>query len=210
MTKVTRLQIRTFFKEAQKGVVYVSNPFLNEDQKLSLYMAAPIADTGKVLYGSLPYEAISAELTKIKIGESGYAFVIDKNGATVIHPNNDDVSNPRDYFELAKKDSSYAPTAKIFKEMTSGKTGTGFSYYNGQRRLVGYTPLNGPEGWSVAVTTPLVQIEKKHELYSGDVCDRRSGTAFGGDCCYQNILQKDHRTDFGCYLQDRTAGKGGA
>ncbi|HBD00503.1 MAG TPA: hypothetical protein DC053_15930, partial [Lachnoclostridium sp.] len=69
-------------------------PFLNEEQKLSLYIAAPIGGTGKVLYGSLPYEAISAELTKIKIGESGYAFVIDKNGATVIHPNEDDVSNP--------------------------------------------------------------------------------------------------------------------
>jgi len=149
-----------FFKEAQKGVVYISDPFLNEEQKLSLYIAAPIGGTGKVLYGSLPYEAISAELTKIKIGESGYAFVIDKNGATVIHPNEDDVSNPRDYFELAQKDPSYAPTAKIFKEMTSGKTGTGFSFYNGQRRLVGYVPLNGPEGWSVAVTTPLTQIEK--------------------------------------------------
>ena len=149
-----------FFKEAQKGVVYISDPFLNEEQKLSLYIATPIGGTGKVLYGSLPYEAISAELTKIKIGESGYAFVIDKNGATVIHPNEDDVSNPRDYFELAQKDPSYAPTAKIFKEMTSGKTGTGFSFYNGQRRLVGYVSLNGPEGWSVAVTTPLTQIEK--------------------------------------------------
>jgi len=93
-----------FFTEAQKGVVYISDPFLNEDQKLSLYIAAPIAGTGNVLYGSLPYEAISAELTKIKIGENGYAFVIDKNGLTVIHPNEDDVSNPRDYFELAKKD----------------------------------------------------------------------------------------------------------
>lgn len=157
--KGVQIADQDFFKEAQKGAVYISNPFLNEEQKLTFYIAAPIADTGKVLYGSLPYEAISAELTKIKIGESGYAFVVNKNGITVIHPSEDNVSNPKNYFELAKQDPAYAPTAKIFKEMISGKTGTGFSYYNGQRRLVGYVPLNGPEGWSVAVTTPLTQIE---------------------------------------------------
>lgn len=150
---------QVFFKEAQNGAAYISDPFLNEEQKLTVYIAAPIADSGKVLYGSLPYEIISAELTKIKIGESGYAFVINKNGFTVIHPSEENVINPKDYFELAKQDPSYEPTAKIFKEMISGKTGTGFSYYNGARRLVGYIPLSGPEGWSVAVTTPLTQVE---------------------------------------------------
>ncbi|MEY8353637.1 methyl-accepting chemotaxis protein [Lachnospiraceae bacterium 54-53] len=148
-----------FFQEAQNGTAYISDPFLNEEQKLTVYIGAPIAGTGKVLYGSLPYEAISAELTKIKIGESGYAFVVSRSGFTVIHPDESNVSDPKDYFELAKQDPSYEPTAKIFGEMTSGKTGTGFSFYNGVRRLVGYTPLSGPEGWSVAVTTPLTQIE---------------------------------------------------
>ncbi|WP_277408118.1 methyl-accepting chemotaxis protein [Lacrimispora xylanisolvens] len=77
----------------------------------------------------------------------------------MIHPDAGNVSNPKDYMELAKQDSSYVPTAKIFKAMMEGKTGTGFSYYKGVRRLVGYIPLSGPEGWSVAVTTPLTQIE---------------------------------------------------
>lgn len=148
-----------FFKQAQNGVVYISNPFLNADNTLVLYIGAPIGSTGKILYGELPYQALSQELTKIKIGESGYAFVINKEGMTVIHPDSGNVADPKNYFELAKQDSSYVPTANIFKEMIAGKTGTGFSYYNGQRRLVGYIPLDGPEGWSVAVTTPLTQIE---------------------------------------------------
>lgn len=149
-----------FFKQAKSGVPYISNPFLNGDKKLVLYIAAPIGSTGKVLYGALPYQTISNDLTKIKIGESGYAFVVDKNGVTVIHPDQADVENPHNYIEMAKQNSAYIPTAKIFQKMMSGATGTGFSFYNGQRRLVAYTPLSGPEGWSVAVTTPLTQIEK--------------------------------------------------
>ena len=148
-----------FFKQAVNGVAYISSPFVKGDNDLVFYIGAPIGSTGKVLYGLLPYKAFSDELTKIKIGESGYAFVVNKEGKTVIHPDAGNVSNPKDYMELAKQDSSYAPTAKIFKAMMDGKTGTGFSYYKGVRRLVGYIPLSGPEGWSVAVTTPLTQIE---------------------------------------------------
>lgn len=148
-----------FFKQALNGVAYISNPILNSENKLVLYIGAPIGKTGKVLYGVLPYQTISDDLTKIKIGESGYAFVIDRKGTTVVHPNPEDVKNPRDYIELAKQDSSYVPTSKIFQQMMSGNTGTGFSFYKGVRRLVGYTPLSGPEGWNVAVTMPLTQIE---------------------------------------------------
>ncbi len=148
-----------FFKQAKNGVPYISDPFLDGNKKLVFYIGAPIGSTGKVLYGTLPYETISNDLTKIKIGESGYAFVVNKNGITVIHPTQDNVANPQNYIELAKQNPSYAPTAKIFEKMMSGATGTGFSFYKGQRRLVGYTPLSGPEGWSVAVTTPLTQIE---------------------------------------------------
>ncbi len=148
-----------FFKQAVSGVTYISSPFIKGDNNLMFYIGAPIGSTGKVLYGLLPYKAFSDELTKIKIGESGYAFVVNKEGRTVIHPDVENVINPKNYLELAKQDSSYKPTAKIFQEMMAGKTDTGFSYYKGVRRLVGYIPLDGPEGWSVAVTTPLTQIE---------------------------------------------------
>lgn len=148
-----------FFKQAVNGVTYISDPFLKEEKKLMFYIGAPIGSTGKVLYGLLPYQAFSDELTKIKIGESGYAFVVSREGKTVIHPDPENVINPKNYIELAKQDSSYEPTARIFQEMMAGKTSTGFSFYKGVRRLVGYTPLDGPEGWSVAVTTPLTQIE---------------------------------------------------
>lgn len=156
-----------FFKQAMNGVAYISNPFLNSEDKLVLYIGAPIGSTGKVLYGVLPYQTISDDLTKIKIGESGYAFVVDRNGVTVVHPSADNVKKPTNYIELAKQDSSYVPTSKIFQQMMLGKTGTGFSFYKGVRRLVGYTPLSGPEGWNVAVTMPVAQIEGAVRVTAG-------------------------------------------
>ncbi|RKD33680.1 methyl-accepting chemotaxis protein [Lacrimispora algidixylanolytica] len=156
-----------FFKQAINGVAYISNPFLNAEDKLVLYIGAPIGSTGKVLYGVLPYQTISDDLTKIKIGESGYAFVVDRNGVTVVHPSADNVKKPTNYIELAKQDSSYVPTSKIFQQMMLGKTGTGFSFYKGVRRLVGYTPLSGPEGWNVAVTMPVAQIEGAVRVTAG-------------------------------------------
>lgn len=154
----TSIADQTFFKEARNGVTYISDPAKNSTGQLTLFIGTPITGSDKILYGEFSYDTLSKTVNQIKIGESGYAFVINKNGATVIHPNETNVEKPMDYFKLAKKDASYQPTANIFSQMISGKTGTGFSYYNGVRRLVGYTTLGVPEGWSVAVTTPVTQV----------------------------------------------------
>lgn len=149
-----------FFEQAKNGTTYLASPALNREKNLTFLIAAPIRDTGNVLYGEIPYDLLSKELDQIKIGESGYAFVININGKTVIHPDKTNVENPVDYFELSKKDSSYQMIADIFQQMVAGKTGTGYSNYKGIRRLVAYTPLSGPEGWSVAVTTPVTQLDE--------------------------------------------------
>lgn len=133
---------------------------MNSSKQLVLYIAAPIGTTGNVLYGELPYDALSKELNHIKIGESGYAFVINHEGMTVIHPELANVEKPIDYLKLSQTDASYLPIANIYRQMVAGKTGTGFSVYKGVRRLVAYTPLSGPEGWSAAVTTPVNQLDE--------------------------------------------------
>lgn len=149
-----------FFAQAQSGQAAISAPAKMGDDSIVYYAAAPIGNTGKVLYGAFPYEALSEVLNQIKVGDDGYAFVVDANGYTVLHPNTDNVIDPVNYFELAKKDESYKPTAAIFERMVKGETGIGYSYYNGVRRMVGFTPLNGPEGWSIAVTRPVTQVEQ--------------------------------------------------
>ena len=151
---------QTFFQQAKSGNVCFSDPVMNSSKQLVLYLAAPIGNTGSVLYGELPYDSLSKKLDRIKIGESGYAFVIDREGMTVIHPDVTNVEKPTDYLKLSQTDSSYLPIANIYRQMIAGKTGTGYSVYKGVRRLVAYTPLSGPEGWSAAVTTPVNQLDE--------------------------------------------------
>lgn len=151
---------QTFFQEAKSGQTYISSPVLNDSQELVLFVAAVIPGTNELLYGEFPYTAFSDVLNQIKIGVNGYAFGINADGYTVLHPDEGNVANPTNYFELAEKNPSYKPTAAMFKRMISGETGIGYSYYNGVHRMVGFTPLDGPEGWSIAVTRPLTQIEQ--------------------------------------------------
>ncbi len=151
---------QTFFQQAKSGYVCFSNPIMNSSKQLVLYIAAPIGNTGSVLYGEFPYDSLSKKLDRIKIGESGYAFVINREGMTVIHPEVANVEKPTDYLKLSQTDSSYVPIANIYRQMIAGKTGTGYSVYKGVRRLVAYTPLSGPEGWSAAVTTPVNQLDE--------------------------------------------------
>lgn len=151
---------QTFFQEAQKGNTYISSPKQNDAKKLTLWIATPVSGTDQILYGEFSYDGLSKALDRIKIGESGYAFVINRDGRTVIHPETANVANPTDYLKLSQQDPSYLPIANIYRQMTAGKTGTGYSVYKGVRRLVAYTPLSGPEGWSVAVTTPVTQLDE--------------------------------------------------
>lgn len=159
-TRGDKLADQTFFQEAKSGQAYISSPVLNSSQKLVLFVAATIPNTNELLYGEFPYTAFSDILNQIKIGENGYAFGINADGYTVLHPDKDNVANPVNYFELAEKDTSYKPTAAMFQRMISGETGIGYSYYNGIHRMVGFTPLDGPEGWSIAVTRPVTQVEQ--------------------------------------------------
>jgi methyl-accepting chemotaxis protein len=72
----------------------------------------------------IPFESISKRASKVKIGNNGYAYMIDKNGLIVYHPKSD----------------------KIAK---TGQAIEGYYTYDGVRKFVKFTPVNN---WIVAVT----------------------------------------------------------
>ena len=147
-----------YFQEALKGNTYIASPSVNSSGVLTLMMGTPIGSGKQVLYGEISYDTFSGILKDIKIGADGYAFIVSKDAVTVVHPDKSTVENPVDYLTLSQKDPAYQPIANIYKQIVAGKTGTGYSVYKGTRRLVGFTPLAGPEGWGIAVTTPVVQL----------------------------------------------------
>ena len=111
-------------------------------------------------------------LKNIRSGKTGYAWLIDENGAFLFHPEADFVG--KSAFTVRKKkdpDISFGMINFIQKEkMLKGLEGTGW-YHTGWhrgitgkiRKLIAYCPIiisdNPPQKWSVAVVAPISEIE---------------------------------------------------
>ncbi len=153
---------REYFQKALVGETYMSSPLVNMvDGQVTIMMATPI-DNGSgfrgVLYGGILYDTFSQNISNIKIGEGGYAFIIDKVGVVAAHPNVELVKGMVNYIEETKSDSAYQSVADVISRMSRGESGVDYADYNGERRLYGFTPINGPEQWAISVSVPVSQI----------------------------------------------------
>lgn len=147
-----------WFESAKSGSAYIANPVKSRrSDDLTLTIGVPAAG-GQVVYGEITYDAFSKLLESIKIDNDGYAFVISNDGKTVLHPSIDTVANPIDYEEKSKTDKSVAPVAELYRRATKGETGIQYTIYQGVERQVSFTPLDGPEQWSIAVSRPINQV----------------------------------------------------
>ncbi|MDF2884494.1 MAG: mcpB3 [Clostridiaceae bacterium] len=99
-----------------------------------------------------------SELTsKVKVGETGYAFMIKKDGTNIASNDKDKVINMFNPIEEAKKDPSLQELADIEKKMATGETGIGEYIYGGSDKYVGYAPVKGTE-WFVGVVVLKTEI----------------------------------------------------
>lgn len=110
---------------------------------------------------------------EIRSGKTGYAWVIDKNGTFLYHPEKDFIG--KNAFEACKERApaiSFARINEIQKEkMLAGKEGTSWyisGWHRGResemKKLIAYSPINLDEKeagqvWSVAVVAPVSEVE---------------------------------------------------
>lgn len=158
-TRNSDISQREYFQKALAGETFMSSPLINMvDGTVTIMMAAPIENGQGVLYGGIPYDTFSQIIRDIKIGDGGYAFVVDAGGVFVAHPDTALVEGMVNYIQQAEEDSAVRPIAGIIARMASGETAAASSEYSGELRQYAFAPLEGPEGWSVAVSVPMGQI----------------------------------------------------
>lgn len=148
---------RDYFKRALSGEAGMSDPIISRlDGTLSFVFAAPVYDDlheqilGVVLGVSDSLE-LSQMVKEVTFGESGYAYIINKEGYTIAHPNISLVVNGDNTIKSAQEDPSLAPLAELEKKMIAQERGFGQYEYNGEVKFLGYAPIPGTE-WSIAVT----------------------------------------------------------
>jgi len=153
---IINLLDRDYFMRALAGESCMSDPIINRiDGSLNFAFASPIYDDNEQVQGVLVGLSDSFELSEIvqsvTFGESGYAFVLNKEGTTIAHPNISLVVNNDNALKNVKEDPSLASLVELEKKMISLQTGFGEYEYDGEVRYLGYAPIPGTL-WSIAVT----------------------------------------------------------
>jgi methyl-accepting chemotaxis protein len=159
---------RDFFKEAMNGHFAISSPYVSDSASgMVATMATPIIDpedySTKVITGSLAIGSLNNLIYDIKIGKSGYGFMVDQTGTIIADKNISNVLERLNYIDLAKQDPAYAEIAGVVEKMAAGKTGGESVKFNGQDVYISYLPVPGLSDWSVGVVA--VKSEMLESMY---------------------------------------------
>ena len=152
---------REYVKQAMQGNIYVPEPLISKSTgELSIMVAAPLYADG--VYGShivgvvyfVPHETFLNDIvSSIQISENSRAYMINKSGDTIADITLDTITVQNIEAE-AQNDPSLKELADVHTSMRQGENGFG-SYTNGEDKMfIAYAPVNGTDGWSIAVTAP--------------------------------------------------------
>ena len=150
---------REYVQQAMKGNVYVSEPLVSKiTGELSIMVAAPIYSGGSrggrvagVVYFVPPETFLNDIVTSIKVSENSRAYMINKSGDTIADTTLETIT-VQNIEREAQSDRSLEELAAIHAGMRQGKSG--FGDYNTAQGpwYTAYAPVQGTDGWSVAVT----------------------------------------------------------
>ena len=148
--KTTNINVgeRAYFKAAMQGDTTISPPIKS---KLSgnaiVVIATPLkSDDGSIsgmLATILQTTELSKKITAIKVGQTGYAWMVDRKGVVVAHPVSKHI--------LALNASNLAGMEDINKRMLAGEKGVEEYLFNGISKICGFAPVP-ITGWTVAFT----------------------------------------------------------
>ena len=153
---------RAYFKRALSGISTYSDVVINRETGLpTVTVAVPLKRNNRivgVLFGMRDGGEISGLVRNVKLGETGYAYIANKEGTIQGHVNEKLVIDMFNPIRAAVQDKSLAPLAEVFTRMTRGESGVAQYFFNGLDRYAAFTPIAGTDGWSVGVAMNLVEI----------------------------------------------------
>lgn len=148
---------RAYVQEALKGTANVSDITLSKyTNTYGVSIAAPICKgdsiTG-VVYFRLDSDFITEIIEAVKISENSYAYLVDKQGNIVAHPNKDLILN----YNLNEQGGAIQQLAK---EIEKGEAGNHDYTLDGKEIFCGFSPILNTNGWSMVIAAPRSDFEK--------------------------------------------------
>ncbi len=151
---------RGYFQEAMKGKTTFSEVLISRSRGVPIVVnATPIEQDGEVvgvLGASIDLGVLSKMASELNPGETGYGYIVNKQGQLIAHPDQELVMNMEDVKYLA-------PVAKV----TNGETGSASYTFEGVEKISSYKPIS-KTGWGavVQVTSDEVLSEIDSTIWS--------------------------------------------
>lgn len=156
--KSGNIKERGYFSPVMKGETVVSEPVISKSTGLPIIViAAPIKnDIGQVI-GLIGATVELSKITDIvnseEFGETGYAYMIDKEGVLIAHPETDKILT----FNTLEDGS--ASLKELSEKMLSGQSDQSTYEFEDIKKIAEYAPMKST-GWPIAVTTNYDEIMK--------------------------------------------------
>lgn len=126
-----------------KLVVSVVNPVVRADGSIKGVIGVDIT-----------LDELTATVNAIKMGKSGYAYVIDTQGLTIAHPDGEKVTKEN------LLESSNKSLLAVVQRMVKGTPGSGTYQEGRQKWFIAYAPIPSTN-WVMAVTAPYSEINSR-------------------------------------------------
>lgn len=143
---------RDYVISALEGTANVSDVTLSKyTNTYGVSVAAPVCNSANritgVVYFRLDIDFMLDVIKNISISDNSYAYLVDKKGNIIVHPDNSLILN----FNLADQQGSMATLANEIKEKESGD---GTYTYNGETILCGFGAIDHTNDWSIVIAAP--------------------------------------------------------
>lgn len=142
---------RQYFQDAKANKINLAIPVKSKlSGKPVLPICVPIFSSSGQFVGAmgviLKMDILSEKILAVKVGQTGYPFVVDRTGLVVVHPNFKHV--------LELNLASLKDMKSIMEKMLAHQTGTDYYTFEGIDKIAGFAPVE-LNGWSIGVTQPV-------------------------------------------------------
>ena len=146
-----------YYKEARKGNSYITEPFIDKNTNTQqIAIAVPLKSnnvTTGVIIAFGKAEIFNEITSNITFAKTGYAFILNKDGSIIAHPNSKYVETEELDLKTIEKDKNLIGLKNLMEKMVAGKSGIYKYEFQNTAKYAAFYPVK-TTGWSVAVTAP--------------------------------------------------------
>lgn len=148
---------RPYFQKAIKGENAISDIIISKEKgNMIINVVVPVKTNGNVtgiLSGQISLDDIIQQVASIKVGQTGYAYVVQEDGLVIMHPDKEKVMKAN-----VLNNETYTQSAReVNMRIARGETGSGTYDYQGVKKIASFAPIQGTS-WALSLNVPLEEV----------------------------------------------------